>query len=315
MIDRPCVLPQDRAALDELWLLHRVAASVEVYPTLWRLRLLLSSRVWEPDLDARIWQEDGGRIIGFAMLWRRRRESPYLVLERCLHPAADLDALIPEMLRWDARRARDIAREARTSLTLFATSQPGSALALDDPLEAFGFERTPIDDHEHNVYFVRSLGTALPEAALPAGYTLRLLQRGDDLGAYHELYDFGAVNPQHLEELLLSDEYHHLVMVNPQGVFVAYCEYSFCRQEWQRSGRRIGWIDYIGTRPEYQRQGLASALLLDSLKRLRAQGAETALLVTLSSNTPAIRLYQRAGFGPMAVPEPVSYQMNIPAEA
>jgi mycothiol synthase len=119
------------------------------------------------------------------------------------------------------------------------------------------------------------------------------------------------VNPRHLEELFASQEYHHRVVVNESGEFVAYCETSFYGAEWQHSGQRLGWIDYIGTRPEDQRRGLGRALLLDSLRHLQVQGAETAILVTVSSNAAAIGLYQNTGFEVLQVREPARYQIMI----
>ncbi|MFQ5615754.1 MAG: GNAT family N-acetyltransferase [Anaerolineales bacterium] len=71
--------------------------------------------------------------------------------------------------------------------------------------------------------------------------------------------------PLHQKELLESDEYCHLVVVNSNGEFAAYCECSICRAEWQITNQRMGWIDYVETRPEQKRQGLGRAALLAGL--------------------------------------------------
>jgi ribosomal protein S18 acetylase RimI-like enzyme len=75
----------------------------------------------------------------------------------------------------------------------------------------------------------------------------------------------------------------------------------------------IGWVDYVGTRSAQQQRGLGRAALLAGLERLRAWGAESARLVTISANLPAIRLYQAAGFSQVEVSEAASYQQVIPA--
>jgi ribosomal protein S18 acetylase RimI-like enzyme len=132
------------------------------------------------------------------------------------------------------------------------------------------------------------------------------------LEAYRSTYSFAQVNPQHGLECFESDEYCHLVVVNPEGEFVAYCECSTFHAEWQDSSQRIGWIDYVETRPQHRRQGLGHAILLAGLARLRERGADTAMLVTISTNTPALGLYDRTGFERVDIAEPQTYQQHIP---
>jgi ribosomal protein S18 acetylase RimI-like enzyme len=135
--------------------------------------------------------------------------------------------------------------------------------------------------------------------------------RDDELDAYEELFGFTAVSMQHRRELLSSDEYSHLVVADPSGALVAYCECSICRLEWQRSGQRIGWIDYIGTRSDQQRKGLGRAILLASLDRLRTWDAHTTQLVTISSNTPAVALYRSTGFTQLEIAEAPGYEKQF----
>ena len=311
---RPCNYADDRSGLGDLWLAYRIATSVDLYPTIWRLRLLLTSRVWDPAVDTRIWEDAAGRMIGFAMLWRRRRESPYLVLERFVHPACVTGELAQTLLAWGIERAHSIAAEQAMPLTLF-TTRLHSNLCPDDRPELCGLIQSA-PDPQYNVYFARSLREELPSVTLPAGYTIRHLGDGDELDAYQDLYDFAAVSPHHLRELLASDEYGHLVAVEaPVGqgeTFQAYCEVSICRAEWRLGGGRIGWIDYVGTRPEKQRRGLGRAILLAGLHTLSAWGADSARLVTVSTNTPAIQLYHATGFHRVDAVELPVYEMRIP---
>jgi ribosomal protein S18 acetylase RimI-like enzyme len=80
---------------------------------------------------------------------------------------------------------------------------------------------------------------------------------------------------------------------------VAYCEVSISRQEWVRQSQHIGWVDYIGTKEEYQRRGLGHALLLHSLRRLQDWGAEQAMLMTMGTNTTAQQAFKSVGFLPV----------------
>lgn len=309
---RPCRYPQDRQSLVDLLLSYRLAAGVELYPTIWRSLLLLTSRVWQPEQDARLWLDAGGSLLAFAMLWSRRRQSPYLALDRCVRPglAQDGTTLAHDMLAWGAERAQAIARENAAPLRLFASALHPQ-VCPGERLEAFGFAPIVPDPQDSNVYFARPLQEALPPPQLPAGYTLRAVGEAGELDAYQDLYGFAAVNPQHRQELLDSDEYAHLVIADPAGALLAYCEISIYRGEWQASGQRIGWVDYIETRPEAQGRGLGRAALLAGLQHLQRWGAQQARLVTVTSNVPAIGLYLATGFERLDIHEAPGYVHSI----
>ena len=311
MFERP-YHPDDQSILTDLWLAHRLATNIKVYPTLWRYRLLLSSRVWDPQKDTRLWHSRDGDLLAFGMLWRRTPASPYLVLDLCHNPFTLKDTLFRTGLDWGLRRAREITTQTKTELTLFASTF--DSITNQKHFTELGFAQIEPDHREHNLYFTRSLKGDIEKPILPRGYSIRSVQSRDEIEAYAAIYDFSAVNPQHLEELLASDEYDLRVIANTSGDFVAYCETSFCREEWQRSGQRLGWIDYIGTRPDDRRRGLGRAILLESLRHLQVQGAETALLVTVNTNGAAIGFYQNAGFEIFQITEPTSYQIILQSE-
>jgi ribosomal protein S18 acetylase RimI-like enzyme len=310
MDSRPGSYHSDLNQLRELVLAYRVATDVRRYPTWWRVRLLLTSRVWEPALDTRVWETADGRIAGLAFLWRRKPTTPYLVLERFAHPAFATESLVTEMLQWGYAHTTEIVAAQKIPLTLYANAVTLPDCA-DDAFTLYGFTPTPSDPTDTNVYFTRSLPSETPAVALANDYTIRPLQSLAELEAYQKLYGFAAVNAEHQRELFESDEYTHLVIVGPQGDFLAYCEVSICRAEWELSGQRLGWVDYIETKPEQRQHGLGRAILYAGLNQLRAWGAETAMLVTVSSNTAAMRLYERTGFERVAIAEPPSYQKQF----
>jgi ribosomal protein S18 acetylase RimI-like enzyme len=306
---RPCLYKQDLPRLIQLLLAVRAESDVRLYPTIWRVRLLLTSRVFEPEKNTCIWENGRGEIIGLAMLWRREPAAPYLVLDIIIHPAwASIDLGI-KMLSWGCCRAGEIAVEQKTSLTLY-TKGLSPWRADQGSLDHFGFAPFPPDPVEHNVYFVLSMEAAIPVPVPPAGSRIRKLQ-AHDLVAYQAMYGFAAVHPAHQIELLASDEYAHLVIQDDAGEFNAYCECSICREEWLLNGQRIGWIDYVETRPGLQRRGFGQTALLAGLSQLKQWGAEKAMLVTISTNHPAVGLYQKVGFVEAEITEPPTYCKEI----
>lgn len=304
-------MPADLERIVELLIAYRVTTSVRRYSTPWRVRLLLTSRVWDPPRDARVWEDAAGHIVGFAMLWRRQPQAPYLILDRFVHPALGSDDLADATLAWGDRRAGQIAAEQGKPLTFYVSALDPIVCPGDHPASYGMMPMTP-DPQNHNVYYARSLQAPLPAPVLPDGFVIRPLDGVGELEAYHDLYDFAVVNPQHRQELLASDEYAHLVVADQAGALVAYAECSICRAEWQRSGQRIGWVDYVGTRPAQQGQGLGRGILLACLHRLQAWGADTAMLVTTSANAPANRVYQATGFECVQVPDLPVYEKQIP---
>lgn len=307
---RFCDYQKDKKRLMEFWLDYRTVSDVRLYPTIWRIRLLLTSRVWEQEKDTQIWENESGQIIGFAMLWRRQPTSSHIVLDSFIHPKFANDDLLSAILNWGDHRANDIAETQKIALTIYATgfSQHNFSASL---LNQHDYTLLPSNPDEHNVYFSKPLQSEIPSPVLPAGYRIRQLQDVDDLESYQALYGFSKVNPQHQEELIQSDEYCHLVVVNPSGDFVAYCECSVSYAEWERTNHKIGWIDYIETTPEQQKKGSGKAILLAGLFHLQKLGAEIAMLVTINTNIPAVSLYNKTGFDKVEILEYPSYQKQI----
>lgn len=83
----------------------------------------------------------------------------------------------------------------------------------------------------------------------------------------------------------------------------------------------IHWVDEelslaqfepVGTHPDYQRRGLARAVLLDSIARLNTRGIETVRVMTGGANVAARAAYESAGF--VLVDEIASFR-SAPSEA
>jgi ribosomal protein S18 acetylase RimI-like enzyme len=291
-----------------------VAFDVRVYPTSWRIRLLLTSRVWNQERDTQIWENESGQFIGFAMLWSRRPASSYIVLDSFIHPKFASNELLSAILNWGDLRANEIAKEQETLLKVYVTGFSQYDFS-ENILKQRDYTFLPPNPDEHNVYFGKSLQNGISLPAIPTGYEIRKLQGTYDLEAYQALYGFSKVNPLHQKELMESEEYCHLVMVNLESAFVAYCECSVCYAEWERSNQRIGWIDYVETKPEQQKKGFGRAILTAGLLQLKELGTDIAMLVTINTNTPAVTLYNKTGFESVAIKEYPSYEKQIPFPA
>ncbi|MGE5333088.1 MAG: GNAT family N-acetyltransferase [Nitrososphaerota archaeon] len=275
---------------------------IAAYPTIYRLGLLLSSRIHDSQRDARIWIETWGNdwdeeLIGVAALWSRNHDDKYRALEGPFI-LPDLDAeesasLADDVLIWAQQRTREIgqARGEPVSLTAVARQNDSSRR---DMLMRWGFE---LYAPNGNIYWERSLA-AIDQPIMPAGFTIGPLSLEDHYVEYDQLYryEFGYVDEAHRWDLLRDPDYAFLAATAPNRYLAAHCEVSVCRREWLPGAPRIGWVDYIGVDGAYRRRGLARAILTAGLVQLREWGAEHAMLVTTPGNTAANALYEAAGF-------------------
>ncbi len=289
--DRAFAPELDQEAVRALLLDWRVAGHLDRYPTLWRLGVYLTSRLWKPERNAHVWLDQYRNIVGFALLWQRAADTRWRALERIIHPGLTTSSLAIEMREWAEERVRAITAEHMTALALGISACEDDEQALVE-VRGAGYEAS----YGYSLYMARDLGDLLPMSSLPSGFSIRPLAGEHELAEYDALYDFTAVTPEHRRELLHAPEYLHLVAVAPGGRFVAYCECSYWRMEWECGGRRIAWIDYVGTHPDVQRQGLGAALLLAGMHWMQMHGAERAMLLTSSTNLEAQSLYEKLGF-------------------
>jgi ribosomal-protein-alanine N-acetyltransferase len=72
------------------------------------------------------------------------------------------------------------------------------------------------------------------------------------------------------------------------GVVAGFCSFWLIFDELH--------INNLAVRPEFRRQGMASALLEHAIKTAAAQGGRRATLEVRRSNGPALRIYGRLGF-------------------
>jgi ribosomal protein S18 acetylase RimI-like enzyme len=270
------------------------------YPSVYRLGLLLTSRLQDRQHDARIWIETRGNdwdedLVGAAMLWSRRPDDNYRALEGPF-TLPDLDraeqaALEGDIIAWAQRRTHEIGQQRGAPIALTTVARQNDT-ARRDLLTGAGFDEYMT---AANVYWERPLA-AIDQPAMPTGFTIGALNLKTQVAEYDALYGFAQVNARHRRKLARDPDYAFLVAAAPNSALVAYCEVSVCRREWLPHAPRIGWIDYIGVHKDSQRCGLGRAILAAGLAQLAQWGAERAMLVTTPANAPANALYEAAGF-------------------
>lgn len=149
---------------------------------------------------------------------------------------------------------------------------------------------------------VRPLDVPLDEPLMPRGFKIRHLSGPDDIDAYVALVNSAipeATSVETHQRWIKTPEYIpelDLIAVADDGTFAAFCQSYYDPLDLARSTRREGWTDPIGTAPAYRKKGLARAIVLEALWRLKRRGIEDAVLGVAGSNEAAQKLYESIGY-------------------
>lgn len=136
--------------------------------------------------------------------------------------------------------------------------------------------------------FAIDLNQDLPQPLLPTGFSIRPFQGKSEVDAYVKLFHavfapegLGMIADWRLRTLEYPTYQRDIdfVVVSPEDQLVGFCG---CWM-WQQ----LGQLEPLAIHPEYQRQGLGTALELKALQGLRNQGAKLAYIDHGSNNQKA----------------------------
>ena len=261
----------------------------------------------QPHPQIRLWTDANGGPAGFA--WLDGPESGDIVV----HPEHRRRGIEEEMLEWLEKRHRQdaVPHEGKTGLEIGGYLDPSWQRLLEER----GFVR---DDRVEGVpHFRRSLDALEPSAPLN-GFVIRsvvgeheatkraMVQREAfanlDFQMPGQVEGHRSTAPDKAEIDRRTRVYKNvmrlpgyrmdldLVAVTGGGEFAACCT---C---WLDSENRVGEFEPVGCHPDFRRMGLTRAVMFEGLRRLKALGAESAVVETNPFNLPAIRLYESCGF-------------------
>lgn len=219
--------------------------------------------LWE-DLTA-IWESDG-EIVGVATIEHPDPTHPAfgeIFVQR--HP--DHLPLLDEMLEHGERRYAH-PETGETHIFVWEDDAP-----LMEVLERRGYARNEERSSSHLEYAIGDI----QERKLPDGFTVRTMADGGDVDRRREIFgrSFNHEDPKDwpsrfsYEELMRAPDYapeNDLVAIAPDGTYAA------CALVWPDKTNRVGHLEPLGTHPDYRKRGLARALLLDGIHRLKAMG-------------------------------------------
>jgi ribosomal protein S18 acetylase RimI-like enzyme len=159
-------------------------------------------------------------------------------------------------------------------------------------LTELGFDRFRVWDDVRQ----RGLDEPVPEARVPDGFVLRAARVGDAdqlAEARNHSFKESWTGRRYRREVMEKPGYapeRELVAESPDGRIAAFAVY------WIDERNRVGHFEPVGTHREFQRRGLARAVMSDAMRRMRAVGMSTVTVNHNAENSGARRLYESLGF-------------------
>jgi mycothiol synthase len=278
---------------------------LEAFVSIEQLRLSITAPAIDRDRDLGLWEDTKGKLMGFGELSIAEPTSDNLAdgtLWFFVHPIARGGDTEGQIIDWAERRMREVGKERQGRPKLFTWSRD-SRIDRVATIDGHGF----VEGRQY-WFLSQSLKRTLPSARLPTGFRIRAIDGEREAQGWVDLHN-RAFRGAWLYQPMTVESYKHrlqnsdylpeldLVAVAPDGNFAAICYCAIDRSHNTFVGRQEGWIALLCTSPDFQRRGLARALLCDALARLRAIDIEIAKIGVDSENAHGARqLYESIGF-------------------
>jgi mycothiol synthase len=200
------------------------------------------------------------------------------------------------LMRWSRAQARSLLRGAAAGEAALVVATEALTDAADHLYRAHGFR--PVMEA---LVMRRNLGRPLPERAFPPGVSVTGWQPGVMEQFYQAYYAAFRARPGfpgwsaaewigHVTENDHVPEWSLLALAAgvPAGFIIGNIDLT--------ANPPGGYVWQIGVVPSQRRRGLASALMVEALRRMQAAGAPWADLEVHTNNPGAIEAYAAVGF-------------------
>lgn len=283
MPSRPYTHPTDLPLVLDFLRVARPPERSDEFPA----RVDLEELLADPEIqrNTHLWVEPQGQLTAYAIL-----NEDSLIFDTL---PAQLDSLGDGIIRWSL----EIAHQSKLD-TISARCMDNHAIRLDF-FSAHGFTLQP----DATLHYFRPLNQPIPDPNLPPGFSIRPLMGETEAVGAAELHRaaFGSdyMTTENRLVMMRTSQYDpqmDLVAVAPNGRLAAYTMGSISGEANARTGRKIGYTDPVATHPDFQRLGLARALLLTAMRMLKERGMDFARLGTDSENIGMQKTAESVGF-------------------
>ena len=270
--------------------------TLENYQREWQIPLLNLSE----DVQAVIAPD--GQLVGCMEVWDLFDPHTRVEIWGSVHPDHQGHGIGAALLRWAEDRARCAIPRAPADARVAMLGWVHSADTAADT----AFQRAGFNLIRHSYRMRIDLNGAVPTPIWPPGITVRTFVPSQDERAtlqaerdsFHD--HWGFVERPFEQDLQRFMHFMNTPDFDPALWFLAtdgdrIAGIALCRPSID-DDPEMGWVDTLGVRREYRRQGVGLALLEHAFREFHRRGKpRVGLFVDASSLTGATRLYERAG--------------------
>lgn len=303
---RSFAFPADLPAMAELIAVNNEADGHDWFPSAEVLAVYWGpTPLFQPERDCTVVMDDRGMAAMVSVDPQVRDGKTIHWIEGWVRPDRRRQGIGRALLHWSERHAVEIVRTR--AIESVDHAQFVGFGALESNPAALGFaEWSGYDRVRYGFHMRRDLSEPIAEIPLPDGIELRPVRPED----HRRIFDADT-------EAFLD---HFEPRVRNEADFVTtftapHVETDMWRVAWEgdevvgvvinqidpdenaRTGLEIGWLEHVSVRRPWRGRGVASALIVDSMRALRERGMQIAALGVDGENlTGALRLYERLGF-------------------
>jgi len=253
------------------------------------LRLFNGMRRYQPNEIVRLWEDDAGEVIGWAMAY-----PGWSSFEVLLRPDFRQSQLADDIIDWAERETiSQMTRAGLDSAFIRLDVFDGDSTRID-LLERRGYTR----GNQSGTISICSLEQPLPPVQLPTGFSIRSLQGTHEADKLVSITSdsFGWTwTVEACQQIMCSPGYdveNEWVVVAPDGRFAAS---SILLPDVHN---RTVMFENVGTGRDVRRLGLAKAMLIAGMERMKTRGFTMAMVPHGAGLEAAAALYASVGFRP-----------------
>jgi ribosomal protein S18 acetylase RimI-like enzyme len=289
-----------KADLDAIARFLKTCEAVDLlneYPSVSEILMQFDAPSVDQQRDIRLWENAEGQLIALAgLMIPAVGETVDGFLWFRVHPTEPLDILYSDIIPWAESRMQEAGEEHHLAVKLLAGTGAEQAKRMT-LLEHCGFRI-----ERYFLTMVRSLSEPISKPQLPDGFTLRPIKGEQDAQDWVELFNDTFIDHWNYHPETIAAFNHKLknpefradlsvVAIAPDGTLAGFCDCYI-----PKDGNQ-GWINPVGTRRDYRKQGVARSMLQAVMQQLKTEGMETAMLYVDAENpSGARRLYESVGF-------------------
>lgn len=300
---RPYKSETDLETIAELLNSSESANEFHEWPSPAEILMQLEAPSVDKQRDICLWEDSNSQLMAIAGLMIPEIGADIAgILWFRVDPQTKGNNLAAQILEWGEKRMGEVGRERNVKVKVLCGTHGDNSQRIS-LLESCGFEI-----ERYFLTMERSLTEPIPEAEFPEGFTLKHIDSEVDAAAWAEMFNqtfidhwnHQDITVESVKDKLNDPKYRSelsLVAVAPDGTFAAFCDCQIHPENNQLNKRKDGFVNPLGTRRGFRKQGLGRGILLSALKFLKAEGMETAMLYVDADNlSGATRLYESVGF-------------------